>query len=40
MTQIFDKGMDEKWARKFFQVRKPFVRFGIKMYRLIDLKGE
>ena len=40
MRQTFEKGMDEKWTREIFQVRKPFMRFGIKKYRLIDLKGE
>ena len=41
MRQTFEKGMDEKWMREIFQVRKPFMRFGIKnICRLIDLKGE
>ena len=38
--QKFEKGMDEKWMREIFQVRKPFMRFGIKNIRLIDLNGE
>ena len=36
----FEKGMDEKWMREIFRVRKPFQGFGIKKYQLTDLKGE
>ena len=40
IAEKFEKGMDEKWTREIFRVRKPFQRFRIKKYQLTDLKGD
>ena len=40
IVETFVKGTDEKWTQEIFIVRHAFQRFGIKKYRLRDLKGE
>ena len=39
-AKTFQKGHDEKWSREIFVVRQPFIRLGIRKYRLEDIEGE